>query len=326
MKTLFLQHAFAFGLASACAMAQAATFAAPGTSGTLTVDYVYESAGKSGDRNDQREWNIRQTLHMRTEVVAQPASPLPQIQPAGADERANLQRQNEQAQRAAADAAPMMAEVNKIVARCGKDRACIEQATSQLGFGMAGSAELDKAEAAGRAGVEATRPGAPRYQAWIAKAESGTYSVDDTLRFDYSEMQCAKFARGRCTRTEVRKGSGPVPDLPRPGAKKLAGVGAVEFDTQKNTLALRLPMALGGLPYVATVTSNDPDAKRDPDMPKGPVAGRALFRVTADGKDAPVVLPLSAAGTSQSGEYTVTLPGKGEEGGRLTVRWRFAAR
>ena len=318
MKPNLLQRALAAHLVFACGAAGAAPFVAPGTPGTLNVDYVYESAGTSGDRNDQREWRIKQTLHMRTDLVAQPASPLPQIQPPSADEVAGMKRQNEQVQRAAAEAAPMMAEVQKIVARCGNDRACVERATSQLGFGMAGSAELDKAEAAGRAGVEAARPGAPRYQAWLATAENGTYSVDDTLRFAYSEPQCAKFAQSRCVRNEVRKGGGPLPVLPGGGAKKLAGVGAVEIDTRRNTLALRLPNALGGLPYTATVTSNDPDARNDPDFPKGPQAQRAMFRVSADGQDAAVVVPLA-----RSGEYVVTMPGKGEEGGKLTVRWRF---
>ncbi len=99
MKPGSLHHALAVALLSAGGIADAASFAAPGAQGTLTVDYVYESAGRSGDRNDQREWTIKHTLSLRTELAAQRPSPLPQLQAAGADEVAGLQRQHDQVQR-----------------------------------------------------------------------------------------------------------------------------------------------------------------------------------------------------------------------------------
>ena len=72
-------------LAFACTAAQAnPTFAPAGTKATLTVDYLYESAGskRSEGMYDPHEWRVKRTVSIAAELVAQAATALPSVQPA----------------------------------------------------------------------------------------------------------------------------------------------------------------------------------------------------------------------------------------------------
>ncbi len=105
------------------------------------------------------------------------------------------------------------------------------------------------------------------------------------MHISVTDPICTSKPRHRCTRDEVRKGSGEIP-LP-PDAKKnpgaAAGVSAVEVDAGKNTLTVALPVPMFPLPYTETITTDEPEGTHDTPTPKGPQQKLYRFRVNAAG-------------------------------------------
>src|SRR6185369_1270491 len=126
---------------------------------------------------------------------------------------------------------------------------------------------------------ELSKPGAPRYQAWRATAQKGTYLIDESVHISSFDLTCP---RQRCTRDETRKGSGEI-SVPAEASKSnkgaAAGLSAVEFDAGKNALTVTLPAPLLGLPITETITTDEPGRP----APKGPQQKSQWFRVNAAG-------------------------------------------
>ncbi|HUQ24919.1 MAG TPA: hypothetical protein VM140_04555 [Burkholderiales bacterium] len=295
-------------------------FAPAGAKATLTVDYVYESTGKKRSEGmyDPYEWRVKRTLNLVAELAAQPVSALPTVQAVDASQMAALKDKTRRAQAVQTDMAPVMADVEKIMAKCGDNEACISRESQKLGAAMRGTPKMDAAMNAKKDMQALGTPDAPRYQAWRATAQKGSYLIDETVHVSVPDPLCSNRPRQRCTRDEVRKGSGEVTvprDAKNPGVA--AGIAAVEVDTGKNTLTLRLPVPLLALPYTETITTDEPSRSEDP---KGPQKKRHNFRV---GSDKPLTVALKGGWRSQSGEQVVPLKGEFGDTGNLTVRWRF---
>jgi len=320
-----LVMAFA-GLAAVATASAAEPFAAVGTKGTLDVEFVFEAAGKKQDQYDLREWRVKRTLKMAVDVAAQAASGWPQLQPPEAGQVAANAQRGQRAAAVAKDAAPMMASVEKIVARCGDDEACITRETQKLGFGMAGTPELAAAQKNGQAAQALSQPDAPRYQAWLSSAERGSYVIDEATHIVHADPICVSLPKARCTRDEVRQGRGAVPPSGvKPGAT--GGFGAVEFDAKKSTLTVRLPIAASALPYTETVTTDEPAGTHSVATPKGPQPRQLVFLPRVGKADVlqPLTVALGGSSRNQSGEQVWPVATVGETSGKLTVRWRFAA-
>jgi len=82
---------------------------------------------------------------------------------------------------------------------------------------------------------------------WLERLMAET---DETVHVSVTDPICTGLPCHRCTRNELRKGSGQIP-LP-PGAKQdagaVAGVSAVEVDAGRNTLTLALPVPITASP------------------------------------------------------------------------------
>lgn len=325
-----ITHRIHIGLALAGLLAGIASAAEPfaqaGAKGTLTVDYVYEAAGKKQDKYDLREWRIRRSVTLVAELAAQKVSGWPQVQaPEAAQVAGNAQRA-QQAAVVATDAAPAMASIEKIMARCGEDEACITRETQKLGFAMAGSPQLAAAQKTQKDVQALSQPGAPRYQAWLSTAEKGNYTLDEATHIVHADPICVSLPRARCTRDEVRRGSGAVPGGAAKGSSG-GGFGAVELDAQKQTLTVRLPIPANAMPYTETITTDEPEGTHSVPTPKGPQARQWVFvpRVGKADLIPPITVPWRGGSRSQAGEQAWAVTGEGGEAGKLTVRWRFAA-
>jgi hypothetical protein len=171
-----------------------------------------------------------------------------------------------------------------------------------------------------------SKPDAMRYQAWHATAQKGSYLIDETVHVSIPDPDCSSRPRQRCTRDEVRKGSGEVP-LPQEAKKSggAAGLGAVEVDAGKNTLTLRLPVPLFPLPYTETITTDERAGSRDTPTPKGPQKKQHFFRVGSTSDNKPITVALKGGWRTQAGEQVVPLKGEFGNAGNLTIRWRFNA-
>jgi hypothetical protein len=309
----------------------AESFAANGAKGTLTVDYIYSSSGRQREEGgyDPYEWKVTRQLSFVVEVAAQAPTAMPTVQGMNGAQTAELKGMQANAQSAAAAYAPMMASAEKIAAKCGNDEACITREVQKMGMGMQGTGqgEAMKRDAKSLQGAA----GSLRYQAWRPVSERGTYSIDEVVNISNADPICTARPRHRCTRKEVRKGSGAVPPPPQQGKGKpaYAGMAAVEFDAGASTLTISPPAALSMLPYSETITSDEPEGTYDKPIAHGTHPGNMMMRVGASGsgyQPEAFTVALKGGYRDQSGEKVVNLKGRRHETGTLTVRWRFTAR
>jgi len=297
---------------------------AGGATATLSVDYRFVAQGRKEDKYDLHEWLVRRGADVVAELVAAKPQPLPGLHPPEAQQMARLQQQQVQAQKTATQMAPMMADVQAIVARCGDDEKCIERETMKLGAGLSGTQRLDDTLKAGQQTAAAMQPGADRYQRWQAKTQKGSYTLDESWHVVHADPICMSLPKARCTHDMTRKGSGEFAPSGSPAQ--------VEFDLQAGTMIVQLPVPMAALAYVETHSTDEPAGTHSTPTPKGPLNGQLPLRVTADGKSvaAPLKIALKGGWRSQSGEQVVPMGAGGwhnaaGDGGKLVVRWRFTA-
>jgi len=297
--------------------ASADVFVAPNAKGTLEVEYTYDSSGKTKDSYDVHEWQVKRVMKMTAQMTADATSPMPSLHQMDAAQQADLQAKHARAMASGAKAqqkmAPMMGDIQAIMAKCGEDEACIEKAVTSYGMSQQMTPELESAQQDVKDVAEASKPGAPRYQMWHATGQKGTYTIDEKVHLIDSDPICMEVpgAGGRCTIDTSGHGGGDIPAAPTlDGA---AGISAVEFDSVGKTLMIRLPVPIGMLNYSETMTSNHPEKK----------AGTTTKSIRFPPEVKPLTASIKGNAQGQSGEETIKLSGKAEDGGTLTVRWRF---
>ncbi len=307
-------------------------FAPVGAKATLSVDYLYASSGskKSEGMYDPYQWRVKRNASLTAELAAQPATAMPTVQVIEASQMASLKGKADKAQAVATKMAPMMADVEKVMAKCGENEACISREIEKMGTAMAGSPRMASAMSAKADIAELSKQDAPRYQAWRPTAQRGTYVIDENVHISIPDPLCTSKPRHRCTRDEVRKGGGeiPMPDGANSKGNKeaAAGLSAVELDSAKNTLTVMLPIALSRLPYTETITTDEPEGTHDTPTPKGPQNRQAHYRVSARNgamQDKPITVALKGGWRTQTGEQVTKLNGNFGDEGSLTIRWRF---
>ena len=295
--------------------ASAADFAAKGVQALLNVEYVFDSAGKKQDKYDLHEWSAKRVVRLTVPLTAQAPQSLPSLQPMDNAQVAAVQKQQQLAQSAQQKLAPTMDDVQRIVAQCGENEACIEKAVMQYGFSHP-TTEAQKS--AGRDIDQIAKQDAPRYQVWRGERQSGTYSIDESSHRIDSDPICMTLPGARCTLDESRKGSGSVPMPPdaQRNPKAANGYAAIEVDQVKNTLQIMLPHPAMPLPYTSVLKSNHPEHKSG--------ANQSLYAFPRLA-DKPLTVTLRGDLRQQAGEQAFAIAGEGAAGGKLTVRWRLSS-
>lgn len=325
----------ALGIVAILPAAHAADFAPPGAKAVLTVDYLYASSGRKSSEGmyDPYEWRVKRNLSLEAQLTAQAPTALPTVQAIDASQTAKLQGQASQMQALTSQMAPMQMDIEKIVARCGENEACISREVQKMGSAMASDPRQMAAMNATKKDAQAALAGGgkARYQAWRPISQKGSYAIEELVQVSVTDPICTSKPRHRCTREETRKGSGEVP-VPAEARSKgnagaAAGISAVELDAQKGLLTLGLPVPLAMLPYTETITSDEPEGTYDTPIARGARKREAFYRVSASGSgfmhDKPFTVALKGGWRDQAGEQVVKLPGQFGNGGTLTVRWRF---
>lgn len=309
-------------------------FASPGAKALLTVDYLYDSTGRKSSQGmyDPYEWRVKRNLTLEAQLAAQAPTAMPTVQAIDGAQMAQLHGKQAKAQSVATQMAPMQMDIQKIMARCGENEACISREVQKMGAAMAQDPkQMAAMNAAKKDAQSLASPGAMRYQAWRPTAQKGTYVIEELVKVSVTDPICTSKPRHRCIREETRMGSGDVP-VPADARSKgnagaAAGISAVELDAEKGALTIGLPVPLAMLPYTETITSDEPDGTYDTPIPKGSRKRENFFRVSASGSgfmhDKPFTVALKGGWRDQAGEQTVKLPGEFGNGGTLTVRWRF---
>jgi hypothetical protein len=299
-----------------CASAYADALVAKGTKTTLNVEYTFESSGKTQDKNDLHEWHVHRNAKLTAVLSAETAMALPALHAVEASQTADMKHTQERVAGAQQKMAPMMADVEKLMLKCGDDEACMTREIQAYGMNTKMTPELKSA----KQDVQAlSTPGTARYQLWSAGAQTGTYAIDEKRHDVVADPLCMPTLH--CTRDETRKGAGELP-LP-PGAKPslkndpktATGFALVEVDAVKNTVVMKLPVPLMALAYTQTSTTNSPEEKNSTkqDMMRFP------------GELKPITVALTGQLQDQSGTQSLKIDGKGSESGTLTIKWRFAA-
>lgn len=312
-RTAVLATALAAALA---APAVADVLAARGTKATLTVEYTYASNGKKQDQNDSHQWNVKRTVQLRADMVAQAPQSVSSLNEMDATQKADLKTKQEKARNAQEKMAPLQADIQKIMEKCGEDEACMQREIQKYGMANSDSATMNSARSA-RGDIEAaSQQGPARYQLWNAASQTGTFAIEETRKDVVADPACG--ASLHCTTDENARGSGDVP--PPPGARAGApapGAAFAEIDAEGKTLTLVLPVPLSTLPYTKTVKSNSPGTK----------SGTFPAQVRCPPKDLkPLRVALKSGGRSEAGTEEIPIAGAGADGGTLTVRWSFATK
>ena len=285
---------------------------AKGQKTLLSVEYVYESTGKKQDKNDLHEWRVSRVAKVTAELSAEAAMALPALHTAEGAKTSDPQRMQERAAGAQQKMAPMMADIEKLMAKCGDDEACMTREIENYGLNTKMTPELQSAKQDAQA---LSMQGASRYQLWSASAQKGTYSIDEKLLNVVADPHCTPSLR--CTHDETRKGAGELP-LP-PGSKNdpnaATGFSLIEVDAVKNTMMMRLPIPLMPLPYTQIVVTNRPEEK----------SGTTQLMANFPPAIKPITVALKGDVKNQSGTQTLKMAGQGSEGGTLTVKWRVVA-
>ena len=97
--------------------------------------------------------------------------------------------------------APLTADMEKIMARCGEDEACIEREVAAYGFAMGNNPAVESAR---KDVAEVSKQGAPRYQIWTATLQKGTYSIEESAHIVDSDPICMSLP-GRAARATRRE-------------------------------------------------------------------------------------------------------------------------
>jgi len=291
-------------VALAARSSRGADFAPKGATATLTVEYAYDSSGKTADKNDSREWKAKRSATVTVDLTAQAAAAYSAMHAMSADQQAEVSKKQASAKSAQKKLEPMAADMAKIAAQCGDDEACVEREVKKYGFGMS-DAEKESAQSAGKDVAQVGKQGPARFQAWSGTSQKGTYAIDETAHFVDADPICKNL---HCTRNETRQGSGAIAP---------SGTGArFEWDSRDKTLEILLPGPFP-LAYTQNVTTDKPGARSgsSPGVVRLPAEMPKSFTVAVKGD-----------WKNQSGTETIKTRGAGAEGGTLTVRWQLAVK
>ena len=296
-------------LALMAASATQAQLVAPQTRGTLSVDYIYESAGQETDaqQNDKRDWRVSRKVSVVAQMMAEKHSPVAALLPATAAEKKDLADRQQRAVSGAQKASPMMSDIQKVMERCGDDEACMQREAMKL----AGTMDPGAMRSAGEDAAAAGRPMSNSYQMWKLVAYTGTYSADEVYNNALADPDCLSAPRSQCVSQQTRKGSGPVP--PADG-KASPLVAMMEVDGPGKRLHISLPLTAGKMPITRTVTGKVPDGKTGtfPDQLTVP-----WTRIKA------VAVSIPAGLNNASGTEKIKIDGQRGESGTLLINWRF---
>ncbi len=296
-----------------CQPAHADLLVAKGRKAVLSVEYIYESNGRKQDKYDLHEWRVKRSASLTAELAAEAPSPLPAMHAMDSAQTADLQGKTARAQGAQQKMQPMMADIEKLMAQCGDDDACIERGVMEYGSKMQMTPQL---KSAGEDIAAASRQGASRYQMWGAAAQKGTYSIDETIHTVDADPICMELPGARCTRDETRKGAGEIPLPPgmKQGSKESAGFARLEVDATRQTMMLLLPEPMAPLPYTQTVVTDDPEGRSG--------SSQQLRSLLQPGSK-PFLVTLKGDLREQSGEQVFKAREDAGYGGTITARWRL---
>lgn len=303
--------AILFAVCAASTAAHAQLVTKKGAKATLHVEYVFKSAGwyVSPSKDQKRKWNIERVVSITATYAADAPQPFGMLHAKDPTQQKLIQEQKTKADALAGQMQPMMSDMVKIDAECKHDEKCIEARITAYANGMGKPTDVAEKQAAIN---ELAHPNFPEYQLWRSTGQSGTYTIREDSMFEAFDQTCP--GDKYCKRKVTTKGNGPIPDPP--GGRSVAGASMFEVDGWKNDLVLQIPVALVPLPTERVVESNI--AHDEVQSGKG-------FAKPMLVNSEPIKVTLKNDRVEASGQKTIPIEGKFEEGGALTITWKLFA-
>ena len=295
------------GIALAAPALASAQLLPPRSKGTLTLEYVYASSGQWADAqgNDRRDWRVSRRVSVSAQMVAENHSPVAALLTGTAAEKQGMAGREQRTQRGAQKVAPMMADIEAVMQKCGEDEACMEREAMRLASTM----DEGAIRSAGQDAAAAGRPMNNHYQLWRVATYDGRYTVDELYNAALADPDCLSAPRSQCVSQTTRKGSGPIPTTQTPLAVMM------EVDGPGKRLHISLPIAAGNMPVTRTVTGKPGDGK------PGSFLDQMTFPWT---RIKPIVVSIPQGLANANGTQSVKIAGEFGDGGTLTINWRFA--
>jgi len=316
---MVIRHLTAAVASGVCAITGIALAQAPAEApATLVVTVELKSAGlqrpKSGEKNVT--WTVAHTFTTTTKLKADKAQGSPLLHKPNPGQQAANEKAAKAAEKAASDAAPLMAQAEKIFEKCGDDEACIERETLKL----AGSLDKEKAAAAGKSAAEAGEaadkavPKGVRYQNFRRGASTGVYRIDEAAHEAYFDAACSPRNEASCSIDTVVKGDGAIET--HDGKTAMPAAAWIEVDYEAGTAIVTLT-GFGIGKATKAVKSGSPE------RPSG--VSEVKRTSLPEGIGSPVLEGKCTAGcASASGTFTKeTVEPLLRQPATLTISWKF---
>lgn len=232
-------------LLAAALPAAAGDFSPKDSKATLTISWKITGEGDEIPTSKERHvaWKVLEEYSVTGTMTASAPSEYAAIGGKfDAADQKSIDARQASAQAAAKDAAPMMAAIEKAMAKCGGNEACIQQAA------MAAAAQMDpKAMQSMRGNVDkAMQSQALRAQTFMGGTFTGTYRVQESAREAYFDAACGLRNEETCMiRTKI-DGTGR---LALDGKTTLPWGSYAQYDAKDGKLQL-----IFGVPAMAEVT------------------------------------------------------------------------
>lgn len=274
----------------------------PGTKGTLEVEYRYTSSGTQSTTDGQYDWQVKRQVLYSVQLVADKPSPYPGFLPATEADKRDLGQRQARAASGMEKVAPMMADIEKLMAKCGENEACLQRQAVRLAATMDQSVVRSAGADAAAAGTNVSN----RYQIWKPLSYAGTYSTDELHVAAVADPDCLKAPKMRCVSQQVVKGQGR---LSQPGT------GPLEIDGPGQRMHINLLVSGGPMPVTRTVSGKIQDGFKAGSFPDN-----LRFPWT---RIQPLVVAIPSGLERASGTEKVKVDGERGESGTLTITWLF---
>lgn len=300
--------------------AQAQLLVQKGARVRLDVEYTFASAGRyeSSSKDQTRVWDSRKTVTMSAIYSADAPQAFGALHADDPEQKKSVADLRSATAKAATKMAPTMNDMMKLMDECGgadtpQQQACIEKKVAEYANTNRDSLNATRKSVQGDAAALSKAATDKRFQLWNLVSQSGQYQFSEQVTSQVFEMTCTKTKK--CERIVVRKGGGAIP--PPPGGKSPAGSSMFEVDSTAKNAVIRLPMPLAPLQVEQTVTTTIPDETGGKStVPVPPWMAKAVT---------PITVPVPTDLASASGTKTLNVAGSYEEGGKLTITWKFTA-
>jgi hypothetical protein len=307
LKAAFVAAVFAF---HACP-ASAEEPLPEGAKGSFKINYVFTSSFSGGlSGGGQQSWNDK---HVVTIVLPVKATGATEVSGLDGPSKKQMKKINANAKkgvdlgvRSKKVTDQMMPDIAAVMAKCGRDKACMERAAMAMTKRMDPKLLQESQQLSDEADAEMdTDLGTADFQLWTTSLSGASYEISETLNKSYFRITCAG---GDCNYLSKVSGKGKIKTPFEPDAP------VVEANLKNKTLTLVYPI-FAFLPKVPQVVQTNDTSQFN---------GKRMVERSDNFQLKRMTLKCGATCRKASGQFSVNAK-QSQTGhkGKLVVNWSF---